>query len=75
VVYHVSVGMEASGLSLQIDPANPRHFVGVLSGPMGVYSESYQQNNHFQIISSPLSSDTPYSGGVFEVDINIPMGQ
>lgn len=43
-------GTDTSGITLEEDPSDPRHFVGVLNGPV----------------------DTPYSGGVFRVDINIP---
>ena len=39
-----------TGITLEADPNDPRHFVGVLNGP----------------------DDTPYSGGVFRIDINIP---
>lgn len=43
-------GADTSGITLETDPENPRHFVGVLNGP----------------------ADTPYSGGTFRIDINIP---
>lgn len=43
-------GGDTSGITLEVDPSDPRHFIGVLNGP----------------------ADTPYSGGVFRVDISIP---
>ena len=43
-------GADTSGITLEIDSSNPRHFVGVINGP----------------------PDTPYGGGVFRIDINIP---
>eukprot|EP00598_Pedospumella_elongata_P002229 CAMPEP_0184969890 /NCGR_PEP_ID=MMETSP1098-20130426/2510_1 /TAXON_ID=89044 /ORGANISM="Spumella elongata, Strain CCAP 955/1" /LENGTH=194 /DNA_ID=CAMNT_0027491723 /DNA_START=98 /DNA_END=682 /DNA_ORIENTATION=+ len=41
---------KASGMSVVVDPYNPKHLTGTLKGP----------------------DDTPYAGGVFEVDIIIP---
>ena len=43
-------GADSSGITLEVDSKNPRHFIGVLNGP----------------------ADTPYSGGVFRIDITIP---
>ena len=42
--------LSLSGITLETDSSDPRHFIGVLMGP----------------------SDTPYSGGVYRVDITIP---
>ena len=45
-----SYTLPSSGILLEMDSSDPRHFVGVLHGP----------------------ADTPYEGGVYRVDINIP---
>ena len=50
LIFPINFTFILSGITLETDPSNPRHFVGVLIGP----------------------SDTPYSGGVYRVDITIP---
>lgn len=63
---------KASGVTVELDRYNDMHLKGVrcLMKTLLFYSLLMKNPLHLQTLKGP--SDTPYEGGIFEVDIIIP---